>query len=908
MHAMAYASKITVLTSAVLAVLLAFAAQAPGADASRLVLCCREENDLYRVLQHNRVPCLRADTAEQAVVAAGRGGAVMVLADGYPERTTTIGQAVLDAAASRKLRLFVEYPGALAGLELDKPRRADLERVVSGDDFFARDLPRLRILAVNGLHFVPARGGKAHLVAAKVAGFDTAVYGLPKTTWPILLEHPRGDILVATTKLSHFLTGRYAPQDAWRAVWAGVLTWLLPGTTLPPLRWMQTVRPAYGREDPLPADAELAALRRGAGWFRTSKLLMHPSRKDEVARSLGSAPHPLAGAGLVPTPPPDAPIGDGSMGILEGPLSHIQYDGSQLQSVSIRGDCNGESAMAMALGGKVLGDKELPKIACNVLDFYLFTSDARKKERGDPSHGAYGLVAWGITTPAWYCANYGDDNARLMMGTLAAAAATGQDRWNEAMTLCLLANLRTTGQLGFRSDRVDIGPLSRGWMAFFRRRIVSYSPHMEAYLWACFLWAYERTGDKLFLDRARTAIAMTMNTYTDGWRWMNGLAQEKARILLPLAWLVRVEDTPQHRKWLRQAVDGVVALQQPCGAIREELGMPGRGAMPPPRSNEDYGRHEASLIQQTGDPVCDLLYTSNFALLGLHEAAAAGDQKARQAEDRLAEFLVRIQVRSEAHPSLDGGWFRAFDFNRWEHWASNADAGWGAWAIESGWTQGWIVSVLALRQMKTNLWDLTAGLKIKPLHAKLRPVMIPQEAVESLTPEPIAHAAVGKKLTLTHAYDKRYPAGGDTALVDGVLGTVDYHDGSWQGYHGKDLEAVIDLGRERAISSVASRYLQTTSVGIYLPVEVEYAVSRDGKAFTVAAKVKSTVSQREAGPLIEAFTASLRDVTARYLRVRAWSVGKIPDWHQARGLPAWLFVDEILVDPPPARTGKSKAE
>jgi len=89
---------------------------------------------------------------------------------------------------------------------------------------------------------------------------------------------------------------------------------------------------------------------------------------------------------------------------------------------------------------------------------------------------------------------------------------------------------------------------------------------------------------------------------------------------------------------------------------------------------------------------------------------------------------------------------------------------------------------------------------------------------------------------------------------------------------------------------------------------VEYAVSPDGKEFTVAARVKNTVSEKEAGPLIEAFAATLQGVRGRYLRVRARSIGKIPGHHRARGLPAWLFVDEILVDPAPARTGKSKAQ
>ena len=53
--------------------------------------------------------------------------------------------------------------------------------------------------------------------------------------------------------------------------------------------------------------------------------------------------------------------------------------------------------------------------------------------------------------------------------------------------------------------------------------------------------------------------------------------------------------------------------------------------------------------------------------MGLHEAAAAtGESLYIEAEDKLAEFLCRIQVCSQSHPDLDGTWFRAFDFKRWE--------------------------------------------------------------------------------------------------------------------------------------------------------------------------------------------------------------------------------------------------
>lgn len=726
------------LPKIVLATGLAMGGATAEAGAAVLTLRCGAENDLFRVLTASGYVCQRVASNREAVERTAEGGAVLILADGYPSVPTGIEPGVLEAAARKNLRLYVEYPAALPGAEIGTPEVARWERAVVNSDFFGPCLERHRILAINGLHFVPAKSEVSHIVAARVAGFDSAVFGLPKETVPILFELPGRRVLVATTKLSHFVTGRYAPQDAWQALWAGVLAWLCPDAERPALVWTPSVRPRYGRGEPLPAEAELQAIRRGTEWFRRSKLLLHPTRLEAVRQAAGAE-------GLLPTPPPDAPVGDGTLGILEAPLSIVLADGSQMQSVAQRGDCHGESAMALAFGARLGMGASNGEIARNLLDYYLFASDARKKERGDPTHGAYGLVAWGITSPAWYVANYGDDNARLLLGVAATAALLAEHRWDEAMTLCLLANLRTTGLQGFRDDRIDLTALSsQGWQAFFRRNLISYSPHMEAYLWACFLWAYEQTGYALFYERAENALRLTMAQYPNGWRWTNGLAQEKARILLALAWLVRVKDTPEHRAWLRTAVDGLVALQEPCGAIREELGLPGKGMFPPPTSNDQYGGNEASLIQQNGNPVSDLLYTVNFAFLGLHEAAAVGDATAQRAEQKLAEFLCRIQIRSEAQPALDGGWFRAFDFKRWEAWASNADAGWGAWAIESGWTQGWIVSVLSLRQMHTSLWDLVTRTGVATPFERRRRELLPDEALAFLTPNPMGHQAFAK--------------------------------------------------------------------------------------------------------------------------------------------------------------------
>ncbi len=701
----------------------------PSATAASapLVFCGAEGNDLYRVMSAGGARYPRYDSPAAAIAAAPRGGAVLILADGYPSVTTTLAPDLLERALKKKLRLYIEYPSSLPGLAAGSPMAMKHGRAVIASKAFAPELERLRILAIHGCRFVPMTATSPTIVMARVAGFDSAVYGLPeKEVYPVLFEH--NGMLVATTKLSHFVTGRYMPSDAWAAVWKHVLTWLCPGQRIPTLKWRPDVRPSYGPADALPPDAELQAFQRGIDAYRKAKFFIHPAWKAEFERAVKAndcvARRPKAGW----------PVGDGSEGVLEGFASRIEHDGSQPASWTVRNDCVGETSFSFALAGRVNGKPEDSRVAANLNDYIYRHSVLSKGPRGDPKSPSFGLVGW-HTTPKYFgefdgfSVYYGDDNARSMLGTIGTAAVLKSDRWDEDVLRCLLANLRTTGRLGFRGGRLDEGPLQRnGWRHYWKGERINYSPHYEAYLWVCYLWAYHKTHYRPFLDRAETAIRMTIAAYPSQWRWTNGIQQERARMLLPLAWLVRVDDTAEHREWLRRITQDMLAFRDGSGAIREELGALGRGRYGPPKSNQEYGDKEAPLISVNGDPVSDIFYTSNFAFLGLHEAAAATGEKIYiDAAGKLAEFLCRIQTRSEAHPELDGWWYRAFEYRRWEYWASNADLGWGAWCIESGWSQSLITAVLGMRHLRTSLWELSAESGIGKHFNHLQPIMIPSE-------------------------------------------------------------------------------------------------------------------------------------------------------------------------------------
>ncbi len=235
---------------------------APLVERTRLALACTPQNDLYRVLVDSGVACKRFDTPADAVQAVERGGGVLILADGYPQQATAIEPSVWTKANEKRLRLYVECPAALPGIDVGKPISTHVERVVVNSDFFGDGLAKLRIVSVNGLQYLPVTAKRSHLVAARVAGFDHAVYGLHEKTLPILFEMPDGNVLVATTGLSRFVTGRYSPQDSWRTIWRAILSWVAPQTELPPLKWTPTVRATYARDERLPEDYQLQTITR----------------------------------------------------------------------------------------------------------------------------------------------------------------------------------------------------------------------------------------------------------------------------------------------------------------------------------------------------------------------------------------------------------------------------------------------------------------------------------------------------------------------------------------------------------------------------------------------------------------------------------------------------------------------
>jgi len=661
-----------------------------------------EQNDLIRLLRREGLTVRRFESPQAAVNAATAGSGVFLMARDYPKQDpqNNITQSLLDAAGKKRLRLYVEYPARYPGLNIsDSVVETQLERGVVTSDVFGTRLPSMALLGIHNAHILPVEVDSPLIVLAKVVGVDRAEYGLADTkTWPLLFR--KGDALISTTGLSNFETGRYGPDASVRILWTYILRWATGNKTFVLHHWREDVRPMYGRTAALPATARLTSIRKGVQWFDNGRFLIDPSWRADWEKYGSNGTKPVG-----PPVPQSKPGGDGSLGILEGHTSTVLYDGSQLYRYWMRADVQGEASMTLAAAGRLLNNEKYKLESANILNYLFHTSNMRAGAKNDPTSPAYGLIGWATTNAGTF---YGDDNSRAILGAIAASSYLHTDKWDKQLAEAIMGNFRTTGRQGFRGERLEEGDIIKnGWSFYYNRDLRHPSPHFESWMWACYLWLYRRTGYEPLLTRTKEAIRITMESYPDKWLWGSSLQTQRARMILPLAWLIRIEDTEEHRRWLDRIATDMLSYQDGCGAIREEIGM-GKGMFKELKKNSDYGADEGSLIFRNGEEISCQLYTNNFALFSLNEAArATGDKRYVNATTRLSDYLTRIQVESSKHKDLDGAWFRAFDYGKWDYWASNSDAGWGAWCTLTGWIQSWIVTTQVQIQEKQSFWELT---------------------------------------------------------------------------------------------------------------------------------------------------------------------------------------------------------
>jgi len=153
-------------------------------------------------------------------------------------------------------------------------------------------------------------------------------------------------------------------------------------------------------------------------------------------------------------------------------------------------------------------------------------------------------------------------------------------------------------------------------------------------------------------------------------------------------------------------------------------------------------------------------------------------------------------------------------------------------------------------------------------------------------------------IDIKSTYNPQYHAGGKEGLLDGINGSTNWRKGDWQGYQTQDFEAIVDLQSVKEVSNFSATFLQDQRSWILMPTKVEYYSSTDNINFTLITTVANDVDPKKDENTIKDFSfTTSKPINARYIKVKAYNYGKLPEWHL--GFPyngdAFIFIDEITI-------------
>ena len=132
-------------------------------------------------------------------------------------------------------------------------------------------------------------------------------------------------------------------------------------------------------------------------------------------------------------------------------------------------------------------------------------------------------------------------------------------------------------------------------------------------------------------------------------------------------------------------------------------------------------------------------------------------------------------------------------------------------------------------------------------------------------------------------------------LADGQTGGENWNSNKWIGYNGTDAIVVLDLENPVEISNVSTNTNVDTNSHIFDIRKISVSVSDDGENWKdVISEEYPELSGRTRQ--INNHSVSFNPVTTRYVKVAMEPEKSVPSWHQAKGKPAFIFIDEITVN------------
>jgi hypothetical protein len=156
---------------------------------------------------------------------------------------------------------------------------------------------------------------------------------------------------------------------------------------------------------------------------------------------------------------------------------------------------------------------------------------------------------------------------------------------------------------------------------------------------------------------------------------------------------------------------------------------------------------------------------------------------------------------------------------------------------------------------------------------------------------------IPSRIDLLTKPDPSYPAAGGASLHDFVLGAREVKgvsNYSWLGFKETDLDAVATFAKSTTIQGVTLSFLEKTDSDVFPPVCVEVWAGDSPEKLRLVATIKPTQPKEKNGYSPRGINIPVTGSPAKYYRIKAERLKKLPAFVDNKGKGAWLRVDELL--------------
>lgn len=158
------------------------------------------------------------------------------------------------------------------------------------------------------------------------------------------------------------------------------------------------------------------------------------------------------------------------------------------------------------------------------------------------------------------------------------------------------------------------------------------------------------------------------------------------------------------------------------------------------------------------------------------------------------------------------------------------------------------------------------------------------------------HSATGLKCEISPPPSFKYQARGAQSLTDATLGSLNHNDGCWLGFEGDDAEIKLDLGNEQPVREIQVAFLQNIKSWIMLPQSVLLEVADISGTYIKEGEITIGISSPADTIIRKNIVFQVKKKNCRFIRIKIKNGGPLPADHLYPGEPAWLFIDELVVN------------